>query len=153
MIDFEKRVNDFFRDFGTHDTMVLSTSSNGKVSSRMMSIILLDGRFLFQTDRNFRKYSQIKSNPHVALCANNIQIEGVCKEIGKPADNAEFCKLYKEFYPNAYELYSNLESEALFVIEPVFIQKWIYENGNPYMETWDFISKKYEKRLYEINGE
>ena len=153
MIDFEKKANELFCEFGTHETMVLSTSLNDKVSSRMMSVVLLDGVFLFQTDRNFRKYSQIKSNPNVALCANNIQIEGACKEIGKPADNAEFCKLYKEFYPSAYELYSNLESEILFGIEPVFIQKWVYENSKPYIETWDFSSNKYEKRLYEINGE
>lgn len=153
MIDFWKKASEFFRDFGTHETMVLSTSQNDKVSSRMMSVILLDGALLFQTDRNSKKYSQIKVNPNVALCANNIQIEGICKEIGKPADNAEFCKLYKKFYPSAYELYSNSEREVLFYVEPVFIQKWIYENGKPYIETWDFISRKYEKRLYEINGE
>lgn len=153
MIDFEKKVNELFSEFGTHETMVLSTSLNDKVSSRMMSIILLDGKFLFQTDRNFRKYSQIKSNPNVALCASNLQIEGVCKEIGNPTDNIEFCRLYREFYPSAYELYSNLGSEVLFGIEPVFIQKWIYENGKPYIETWDFSSKNYEKRSYEINEE
>lgn len=153
MIDFEKKANELFRDFGTHETMVLSTSLNNKVSSRAMSVIVIDGMFLFQADRNSRKYNQIKVNPSVALCVNNIQIEGVCKEIGKPTDCKKFCELYKEFYPRAYELYSNLRNEMLFCIKPVFIQKWIYENGNPYIETWDFISKKYEKQLYEINGE
>lgn len=153
MIDFEKRANDFFCDFGTHKTMVLSTSQNDKVSSRMMSVLLLGGVFFFQTDRNLRKYSQIKSNQNVAFCANNIQIEGICKEIGKPADNAEFCKLYKEFYPSAYELYSNLEREVLFCVEPVFIQKWLYESGKPYIETFDFSLKKYGKRPYEIREE
>ena len=119
----------------------------------MMSVILLDGALLFQTDRNSKKYSQIKVNPNVALCANNIQIEGICKEIGKTADNAEFCKSYKEFYPSAYELYSNLESEVLFCVEPVFIQKWIYENGKPYIETWYFSSKEYKKQPYYTEGE
>lgn len=148
MIDFEKKANDLFGDLGTHETMVLSTALNNIVSSRMMSVIIRDGVFLFQTDSNSRKYSQIKGNPNVALCVNNIQIEGVCKEIGKPAEDTEFCKLYKEFYSSAYELYSNLESEVLFAIEPGFIQKWIYENGKPYIKTWDFNLKEYKKQLY-----
>ena len=153
MNDFWEKANELFGDLGTHETMVLSTSLNNKVSSRMMSIILLDGACLFQTDRNSRKYSQMKDNPNVALCVNNIQIEGICKEIGKPAGNAEFCKLYEEFFSSAYELYTNLNSEVLFCVELVFVKKWIYENGKPYIETWDFGLKKYEKRSYKVNGE
>lgn len=64
--------------------MVLSTSYQDKVTSRMMSVIIFDGEFYFQTDKNFRKYNQIKNNPNVLLCCDNISVEGICTELGKP---------------------------------------------------------------------
>ncbi len=43
----------------------------------MMSIIIDGGKFYFQTDKDFRKYEQIKGNPHVALCIDNLSIEPI----------------------------------------------------------------------------
>ena len=74
--------------------MVLSTSENDIVSSRMMSVILMDGTFYFQTDCTFRKYRQISSNRNVALCIDNIQIEGICEELGHRPDNEDFCRQF-----------------------------------------------------------
>ena len=34
----------------------------------------------FFPDRTFRKYEKIRQNPHVALCADNIQTEGEFRE-------------------------------------------------------------------------
>lgn len=38
----------------------------------MMSVVLINGVFYFQPDKTFRKYEQIKDNPNVALCIDNI---------------------------------------------------------------------------------
>ncbi len=67
-------ISKFFDDFGTHRNMVLSTSYQDKVSSRMMIIARIADEFYFQTDRNFRKYKVIKESPNVSLCIDNIQI-------------------------------------------------------------------------------
>ena len=91
---FEEKYAMFWQKFGTGKKMVLSTALENKVTSRMMSIIALDGRLYFQTDRNFRKYAQLKGNPNVALCIDNIQLEGHCEEIGHPFENTYFCKSY-----------------------------------------------------------
>ena len=72
--DFQEKLESFYSDFGTGKTMVLSTSADGIVSSRMMSVVLIDGKFFFQTDKELRKYSQLKNNKNVALCIDNIQI-------------------------------------------------------------------------------
>lgn len=148
MVTFEKMCNQFFDTFGSNKQMVLSTSLNDKVTSRMMSIILIDGIFYFQTDTNFRKYKQIQINPNVALCTENIQVEGTCLEIGLPQDNSEFCKLYRKNFAVSYELYSGLKNERLFAVNPTYIQRWIYENGSPFVEMFDFQSQSYQKKAY-----
>lgn len=150
MNEFKIKCQEFFEHMGNHKTMVLSTSLNDKVTSRMMSIIIIHGKFYFQTDNTFRKYKQIQGNPHVALCTDNIQIEGVCREVGRPQDNSEFCKLYREYFSVSYELYSGLENERLFEISPTFIQKWIYDNGKPFVEAFDFENKTYSKWEYIV---
>ena len=74
---FDEKYNNFFDEFGKGKAMVLSSSENNIVSSRMMSVVQANGLFYFQTDKTFRKYSQLIANPQVALCINNIQIEGI----------------------------------------------------------------------------
>lgn len=150
---FESRLNEFYKSFGTHKAMVLSTSVGDKVSSRMMSIICIDGEFFFQTDKTSRKCIQISKNKNAALCIENIQIEGTCEEYGTPAENQEFLRLYKKCYPDSFAMYSSLKNEILFKLTPSLIQRWIYESGRPYIETFDFLREEYKKLQYILNGD
>ena len=149
MNSFELKKEEIFSNFGYSKNMVLSTSYQGKVTSRMMSVIIFDGEFYFQTDKNFRKYNQIKNNPIVSLCCDNISVEGICTELGKPLDNNRFIKLYEKYYNYSYQQYSSLQNERLFKVTPLYIQIWIYENAKPYIEILDFKSNEYRKTLYE----
>lgn len=65
---FTEQCRLLFEELKDHEKMVLSTSLNDRVSSRMMSIIVLNRSFYFQTDKTFRKYDQIMNNPYAALC-------------------------------------------------------------------------------------
>ncbi len=147
-ISFEGESRKIFADLGESKNMVLSTSADDKVTSRMMSVIIFDCCFYFQTDIKFRKCSQILKNPKVALCADNISVEVICTEIGKPNDNADFIRLFKQHYNWSYNKYSSINNERLFKIKPTYIQKWIYENSGPYIESFDFVNKLYNKSLY-----
>ena len=129
--------------------MVLSTIGDGKVSSRMMSVVQIDGRFYFQTDTSLRKYAQLKSNKNVALCIDNIQVEGVCEEIGHPLNNKEFCEAFEECYKGSYDAYTALENERLFVVDPVYIERWIYKDGVPFIEVFDYINNRYSLDEYQ----
>lgn len=149
MNSFELKKEEIFSNFGYSKNMVLSTSYQDKVTSRMMSVIIFDGEFYFQTDKNFRKYNQIKNNPIVSLCCDNISVEGICTELGKPLDNNRFIKLYEKYYNYSYQQYSSLQNERLFKVTPLYIQIWIYENAKPYIEILDFKSNEYRKTLYE----
>lgn len=120
-INFEEELRKFFADLGESKNMVLSTSADDKVTSRMMSMIIFDGCFYFQTDITFRKCSQILKNPNVALCSDNISVEGICTKIGKPYDNADFVRLFEQHYNWSYNKYSSIKNERLFKIEPTHI--------------------------------
>lgn len=140
---FTEKYNAFLSEFGKARKMVLSTSKENVVSSRMMSIVLMDGRFYFQTDATSKKYCQLTNNKNAALCADNIQIEGICEEMGRPHDNAAFCGLFRECYKGSFEAYTMLENERLFALVPTYIERWVYKENIPYIETFDIKSRSY----------
>ena len=151
MEQFKEKLEKLFMDIGSSRKMVLSTSYQDKVTSRMMSIIVLDGCFYFQTDRTFRKYEQMKKNSNVALCIDNFQIEGVCRELGHPSENPDFCEEYEKSFKNSYDRYTSHAQERLFVVKPCYIQKWIYEDGEPFVEAFDLKAGNYCKTLYKTS--
>lgn len=103
----------FFAQFEGNSKMVLATSLANRVSARMMSVVIEDGMFYFQTDCMSAKYHQLIGNPYVALCKDNCQVEGTCEELGRPKEHPEFCRLYREYFPSSYEKYTHLENERL----------------------------------------
>lgn len=113
----------FLFDFGKGRKMVLSTAEDNIVSSRMMSIVLINGIFYFQTDITFKKYHQLSKNCNVALCIDNIQIEGICKEIGHPLNNASFCNQFQKCFRGSYDAYTSLKNERLFIVKPTYIER------------------------------
>ncbi|MDE6974861.1 MAG: pyridoxamine 5'-phosphate oxidase family protein [Lachnospiraceae bacterium] len=145
---FEEEYLKFWQEFGRSKKMVLSTSLNDIVTSRTMSIINLNNILYFQTDHTFRKYDQLKNNTHVALCIDNIQIEGSCNEIGKPIENEDFCNAYRECFTSSFNRYTMLNNERLFAVIPTFIERWVYINNFPYMQIFDIKNRKYILKQY-----
>lgn len=151
IMEFAEAYGNFWKGLGTNKKMVLSTSLGEVVTSRTMSIIIFQEKFYFQTDKTSRKCRQIKDNCNVALCIDNIQVEGICSELGHPGTNMEFLEAYKKYFPSSFIRYSSLENERLFQISPIFIEKWIYIDGAPYIETFDIANKRYVLEQYIAN--
>lgn len=147
---FSEKYSDLMDQFGISKKMVLSTAENNIVSSRMMSVIQINGKLYFQTDKTFRKYRQIAQNPNVSLCIDNIQIEGCCKEIGRPLENNEFLQKFQRCFPDSYKRYSLLENEVLFEMTPTYIERWVYIDSVPFIEIYDVSNEEY--RLDEYKG-
>lgn len=144
MNNFKIKLEEVFRQLGVSNTMVLATSLNNRVSARMMSFIMKDGKFYFQTDTAFHKYEDILGNANVALCKDNIQIEGNCKEIGKPMEIEWFKEMYSTYHSSSFQAYSSLENTRVFEITPVFIQRWNYVDGNPFIEKYELKEERLE---------
>lgn len=139
----------FWEEFGSGRKMVLSTSLNDQVTSRMMSVVQQGGTLYFQTDCTFRKYKQLKENEKAALCIDNIQIEGTCRVIGHPREHEVFMTLFKEHFMNSYERYTHLSNERLFEFTPSYVKRWIYRDGIPYEEIYEVTEKAYKLIRYQ----
>ncbi|WP_050637202.1 pyridoxamine 5'-phosphate oxidase family protein [Candidatus Stoquefichus sp. SB1] len=140
---------EIYQQIGDHAKIVLATSYQDKVSVRTMSFVIMNGLFYFQTDNTFRKYQDIKGNENVGLCLDNIQIEGICKEIGHPLDHPNFCNLFKKYFLSSYQAYSHLKNERLFIVEPTFIQRWNYVDGKPIIEQLNIHQKQFIQKEYK----
>ena len=146
---FKEKYKEFLDDFGEGRTMVLSTSANEKFSSRMMSIVQHEGVFYFQTDRTMRKYWQICENRNVALCIDNIQIEGKADGAGRPNEHKIFSELFRKQFKGSADAYSSLDNERVFEVRPTFIQRWLYIDGVPYIERFFINDKRYSLEKYD----
>ncbi len=143
--EFSEKLPALWKKIGSHGVMVLSTCAGNRVTSRPVSVVVLDGRFYFQTDENYLKYKQLSENENAALSVKNFSIEGKCKDIGRPADSEAFTKAMKKYFLPAYMNYSKLESERVLEFVPALIYSWSYELAKPYMEYWDFENFTYKK--------
>ncbi len=150
---FDEKTTALFQSLGGHLVMVLATCADTRVTARSMSILVKDQSFYFQTDRTFLKYRQISGNNRVALCANQVQVEGICRELGHPMaeENSWFAKRFQAAFPRSYERYTPMAQETLFVVEPRLVRTWIYEDGEPFRETYDFTAGYYAKEKYEYS--
>ncbi|MBS5938128.1 pyridoxamine 5'-phosphate oxidase family protein [Clostridium sp.] len=132
-IDFEKLKNEVIFNLENNRTWVLSTAPDGNVSSRSMSIINKGLNIYFQTNKCYIKHNQINKNNNVALCFNNISIEGVAEEIGdwKDEKNKELMELYKSVHLSSFNAYGLLDGQVVYKVTPKKIKIWKYINGNP----------------------
>lgn len=146
--DFNERLGALFERLGRRVKAVLATSACDEVSARMMSFVLLDGAFFFQTDRTFKKARQIAANPHVAICVDNVQIEGVCREVGRPLEHEVFASAFRELYPSSFDAYSARDDERVFEVRPTFIQVWSYVDGKPRIERFFCDDRRCEELSY-----
>lgn len=145
---FDENYAAFLGDIGEARMMVLSTAANGRVSSRTMSVVQSFGVFYFQTDRASLKYRQLKCSNSAALCIDNIQIEGVCEETGRPQDNEQFCELFEKHFKGSFNAYTTLENERLFAFRPTFAERWVYKDGEPFIERFDIENRHYSLEKY-----
>lgn len=152
-LDFPRESEAIFQTVGVSKIMTLSTTDGERVSSRNMSFIIHDGKFYFQTAREFRKSRDIEKNKHVALCVDNLQIEGVVTGSYTLYDTeaASFKKLYQEYHGKSYAAYSKLMGNRVFEITPETAQLYCYRDADVLIKNIDFTEKKAGQYCYLSN--
>lgn len=151
-MNYNQAMNGFSTKIGEAKKFVLATSLNDRPTARMMSCIIINNAIYFQTDKQFTKYEQISQNSTVALCIDNIQIEGIAQECGHPLEetNQQFAKLFEKYYSSSFRMYTHLPNEVVFKVRPTKITLWEYENGKPYRIFIDCENQTAAREDYEI---
>ena len=126
--------------------IVLATSYNDLVTARTISYVMINEKLYFQTLKTYEKVYQITHNNKVALCIDNLQIEGLAKIVGHPFDNKNnlFLELYKEKHNSAYQKYSSLADEVVIEVTINKISRWIYIDNVGHKEIINLITKEYK---------
>ena len=121
-VDFDSIQEEILNLLGENKIMVLATSCENRVTARNMSCVIIDKKIYFQRDKTFLKYQQILKNSNVALCVDNIQIEGTAKIKKHPFDeeNKDFIGLFKKNYKGSFDNYSHMDNEVVVEIEPKY---------------------------------
>ena len=131
-LDFENELEKIFEQIGKAKFAVLATSSQNKPTARTMSIVFIDNKIYCQTSNEYVKFKQICENDNVALCIENIQIEGIANIKGKTIEQNKFIEIYKKNHNGSYKKYSALDESRLIEIAPKKIIVWEYNsNGIP----------------------
>ena len=108
-LPYEELKQDFIKELaklgseGLYQRGILATSEGDYVTARRMRFVSNGLTVYCYTDRETRKYKQIRANPNVAIVAGFVQIEGVASLKGHPLNKPEFLNVYKETQPNNYE--------------------------------------------------
>ncbi|MHB8066038.1 MAG: pyridoxamine 5'-phosphate oxidase family protein [Ruminiclostridium sp.] len=150
-VNFGLLEKEIFSVLGDKKIMVLSTCYENRVTARNMSCVIINRKIYFQTDKTLLKYKQILKNSNVALCVDNIQVEGTSKIKKHPFDeeNKEFIDIFKENYKGSYDKYSHIDNEVVIEIEPTLITLWKYENGQPCRDFLDIKLNNAYRQIYD----
>ncbi|MDR2833657.1 MAG: pyridoxamine 5'-phosphate oxidase family protein [Streptococcaceae bacterium] len=132
-MDVKIEVADLLKKIVDQGDVTLATSFRDQVSARTVSVIEYDGKIAFQTDEHSRKFKKLTRNTNVAICAHDIQLEGIANVTGTPMGNETFKDLYKKRHPERYKHYSEISSERVVEIEPKMLKLWCYENEKPHI--------------------
>ena len=149
ILDFIAEQENLFNKIGESRLAALATSSNNYPTVRTMSFIIYEKMIYFQTGIDLIKYKQINENYNVALCFDNIQIEGTANILGQPLEHEKIMEIYKKYYKGSFENYSKLDKEILIKIIPKKITEWEYDmDGKPYRIFIELENKKAYKEMY-----
>jgi len=107
-LDYERKKEEKIRFLESKHAIVLATSLNGRVTARTVSFASDGLDIYFMSWGHHTKCVQIRGNPRVALCRDNVQMEGLAEILGNPLDekNREYADILRSKYPRQHEMFA-----------------------------------------------
>lgn len=123
--------------------IILATSSNNRVTARTVSFVNNGFQIFFWSYKNHTKCKQIQENPRVALCRDNLQIEGNANLQGSILDteNKDYLSAFKKKFPKDYERYANEPDMILVKVKPTLFILLVIIDGTLYRDHLDVKNK------------
>lgn len=103
--------------------MVLATSHDNRVIARNVLIASKGLDLYFFTWKHSRKCKQIEKNPRIALCKDDMQIEGLAEILGALLDeeNKEYADILRNKFPDSVKRWENRPGIVIIRIKPTLI--------------------------------
>jgi len=151
--NFEEIINEKFKMMEDVTEMVLSTSLENRVTSRVVSTACYGQKVIFLSWGHHTKCEQIRINPMVALCHNNIQIEGIASIKGDvlEPENANYAQLYQAKQAKYYDIFSQFKGMQIIEIQIQCITCFGFEGNKFYVDRIDLVNKTAYREDLEQN--
>lgn len=127
--------------------VVVATSLDDRVTARTVTFAMDGLDILFMSWGHHTKCVQIRGNPRVAVCRDNVQIEGVAEILGSPLDekNQRYAEIYREKLPRDFEAFARVPGMVLVKVHPTqvvtFFPRRQSKYGYVYLEHLDLASQ------------
>ncbi|MFX0201523.1 MAG: pyridoxamine 5'-phosphate oxidase family protein [Candidatus Hodarchaeota archaeon] len=141
-LDYETKKEEKIKFLESEDNaaMVLATSHNDRVIARNVLIVSSGLDIYFGTWEHSRKCMQIRENPRVALCKDDVQIEGLAEILGDLLDekNKEYADMLRNRFPSSFEYWEDKPGMVIVRVKPELIVSGItIIDDQPYLEFLD----------------
>ena len=133
-IDYENACSNIAERLAARETIVVATSEGGRVTARTVYCVSSGVDVLFITSKAYTKYKQILSNPRVALCFDNVQIEAFARVLGHPTEEGNAAILNSCKQINArFMAAAKYKNSVLIRAETALVEMWV-NNGREYTD-------------------
>lgn len=133
-LDYEEMKAKIIGQLKNQKDIVLATCVDGKVTARTVYCISNDLQVYFMTSKAYTKYKQIVKNPIVAMCFNNVQIQGRAVILGHPSNDENKEILEKCKHDNKeFMHWSKYKNTVLIRIDITEVECW-NNNGREYID-------------------
>jgi general stress protein 26 len=151
-LDFAKVREQKVKFLEGHRVIVLATSRYNRVTARTVTYTTRGSNIYFMSWDHHKKVVQMRENPKVALCRDNVNIEGVAEILGTPLDekNKECAEIYKKKLPRDFAGFAAKPGMVMVRVTSTFIVSMVRINDRLYLEHLDLRNKvAYLKALEE----
>jgi uncharacterized pyridoxamine 5'-phosphate oxidase family protein len=134
--DIKNRVVEFLAN---KRAIVLATSLDGRVTARTVSMVSEGLDVCFMSWGHHTKCVQIRGNPRVALCRDNVQIEGLAEILGSPLDegNIRYAEMLRAKYPDDYRMFAREPGMVIVKVVPSTITVFGKKDDGFYLDCLD----------------
>lgn len=138
-LDYEEVKEEKARFLESKHTIVLATSYQGRVTARTVTFASKGLHVYFMSWARHTKCAQIRGNPRVALCRDNVQMEGVAEILGDPLDepSREYAETYRSKLPRDFEMFAHQAGMVMVRVVPALVTTFVRIGGRLYLECLD----------------
>ena len=149
-IDYESFAAECASFVSRWPTWSLATAAGDHVTVRTVNVVNVGMKIYFSTDTRLTKFAQIQANPKVALCRENVQIEGLARDLGHPLTpkNKYFCDLFRRQHPKFFDLYAAVPTQTVVEVSPTLITVWHHDDNGIYRKFLLLIAGKAYREDY-----
>lgn len=144
-LNFEEYKKSVLNQISEIKNIVLATSADGSVTTRLVGQLLYDNKIAFSTSGNSFKVEQINKNPNVAFFLNGLNIEAEARLCGHPEEHPVAVEAYVKKYPEYVSKYGYEPDDVLVIADIKKVQIYTFTDR----ACKDIVDFK-EERAYRI---